>query len=351
MPIRLKVMRSAFITLAAVMALAGCGGGGNESASSTSSTASNTAKTNWTRFGYDYCRDAIVANGGVSSRSSNFPGDAVKTAVFGMGASVADEKQVITGCNRAYREAVRILEGREIDDWYGDGYEDCRGDLENGGGFYNPTRKNFAEAARDNGAIGDEVEQYADGCEAAHGEFVASEPQPETAEAPDDYMIEVKDGYVERIGPLTTSPSGWEQGDTPTLKKAIAVFGRAKLIARKDYGECNFEWSALGLSASFANFAGDQPGCDPRAESLQCARLTGSEWSTTEGLAIGDTLGKLKSLYPSTSRQNFACLGEGGGWSLSQPVEGIDGPYSTLVAQIKDGRIAGFSVSIGAAGE
>jgi hypothetical protein len=173
MPIRLKVMRSVFITLAAVMALAGCGGGGNESASSTSSTASNTAKTNWTRFGYDYCSDAIVANGGLSSRSSNFPGDAVKTAVFGMGATVADEKQVITGCNRAYREAVRTLEGREIDDWYGDGNEDCRGDLENGGGFNNPSRESFAEEARAVGAVGDEVEQYADGCQAAYDEFAS----------------------------------------------------------------------------------------------------------------------------------------------------------------------------------
>jgi hypothetical protein len=173
-------MRSVFITLAAVMALAGCGGGGNESASTTSSTASRTAKTNWTRFGYDYCRDAIVANGGLSSRSSNFPGDAVKTAVFGMGATVADEKQVITGCNRAYREAVRILEGREIDDWYGDGYEDCGGDLENGGGFYNPSRESFAEEARAVGAVGDEIEQYADGCQAAYDELGSSEPQPET---------------------------------------------------------------------------------------------------------------------------------------------------------------------------
>jgi hypothetical protein len=134
----------------------------------------------------------------------------------------------------------------------------------------------------------------------------------------------------------------------PTLRAAIRAFGQPDTRAGSGQGSaCRVLWRPEGLRIQFVNLgAPGRSACDPAIGRSQNARAFDPRWRTGRGLRIGHRLRRLRRLYPGATRH-------GRSWSL---VKGInvfvgDHPYPVLRATMRDGRVASFALSIGAAGE
>lgn len=116
------------------------------------------------------------------------------------------------------------------------------------------------------------------------------------------------------------------------LAGLIRSFGPPKQKRRVD-DVCEATWS--GLHATLYNLGGEDP-CDPRYGRFLSAELRGGAWMTTEGLRIGDSVRKLRELYPRAQSVD--------GWYRLSP--GVD-----LRAQVVDERVRAFDVYYPAGGD
>jgi len=90
---------------------------------------------------------------------------------------------------------------------------------------------------------------------------------------------------------------------------------------------CTVAWPSLGLRATFA-------GCSPQAR-LTDATVTGSEWSTLDGVRVGDPVARMVW-------QDAGATRVGGTWILGGV--GLQRP-PRLVALVADGRVRGFRIA------
>lgn len=106
----------------------------------------------------------------------------------------------------------------------------------------------------------------------------------------------------------------------------------------------------------------DENGCiSPDLIHISEIRLTGSRWTTSRHLRIGDTTLKLRRLYPHASyyRSETPPRGEYGLVTAHGPCIGVCSEYedrhgvdySRLTAQVKDGKVIGFVVPVSGQGE
>jgi hypothetical protein len=80
---------------------------------------------------------------------------------------------------------------------------------------------------------------------------------------------------------------------TGTLAQARTLYGAPSAI-RPRQQTCAVRWPAAGLFVSFLEFSGD-----PCASGgAVYAVATGRRWHTDRGLRIGDTVARLRALYP-----------------------------------------------------
>jgi hypothetical protein len=131
----------------------------------------------------------------------------------------------------------------------------------------------------------------------------------------------------------------------PKLGAAIQAYGDPS--STSGGGEiCRVRWADLGLRITFQNFGGVDS-CEPSGGRAQKAVVAGdSRWRTAKGLRIGNGVGRLRRLYPRAERTPR-------GFRLAEGILpfGSPQPYAVLGARVADGRVRGFTLFIGAAGD
>lgn len=99
-----------------------------------------------------------------------------------------------------------------------------------------------------------------------------------------------------KIGPFAVQRDG-------TLGGLISAFGDPSSIRRKGF-VCYTRWRPLGLNVTFYNLGGQNP-CARRTGHFSQAVLTGTQWRTSLGLRVGDSLERMRRLFP---RGRARCL-------------------------------------------
>lgn len=158
-------------------------------------------------------------------------------------------------------------------------------------------------------------------------------------------LVQTNGRQVVNLGGYRTTYSA---GHTPTLGDAVTVFGSPSSRIEGRYA-CYVRWPRLGLRIDFVNYSVDArlPRCRDDVGLPQQAHMTGRGlWRTSKGLVIGDTLTRLRSLYPRAT-------GHGASWWLISiySTVGTPGRGPVLSAYVKGGRVASFRGAVGAAGE
>ena len=118
--------------------------------------------------------------------------------------------------------------------------------------------------------------------------------------------------------------------DHGKLAHAVAAFGRpASLVSRRARYDCTAHWPGLGLTMTF-NGVCAAGSCFIRAD------ISRPPWRTAKGLNIGDSLGRLRRLYPKARpRDGLEAL-------LIEPA--LEGTIVSLGAKLASGKVAAFRV-------
>jgi hypothetical protein len=120
-----------------------------------------------------------------------------------------------------------------------------------------------------------------------------------------------------------------------TLKAAIDAYG-TPTSRQADNNECSVSWNAYGIKAQFFFLYSAGNPCAPKACHDE-STLSGSKWKTGKGLRIGDSVQRMRKLYPHAQKD------VGQSWRLlTRPFAGVRVP--TLLATIKTERVVAFVV-------
>jgi hypothetical protein len=120
-----------------------------------------------------------------------------------------------------------------------------------------------------------------------------------------------------------------------TVKRAIEVFGLPAGRESFGYEECVLKWPAFGITMTAFYNAGRSDPCGPLGRHVRTT-VTDGRWRTATGLRIGDTLRRLRALYPRAKNQG------NGVWWLKTRWFGVALP--TLETKIERGRVGSFTV-------
>jgi len=111
-------------------------------------------------------------------------------------------------------------------------------------------------------------------------------------------IVEVPDsGHIVRVGDFrpkqTLGDHDFPGGVAPTRRNAIKAFGRPD---GKDPRGCPNKWKTLKLRMTVADFGGG-PVCAGRTR-IQRLTISSRRWRTERGLRVGDSLDRVRELYP-----------------------------------------------------
>jgi hypothetical protein len=145
-----------------------------------------------------------------------------------------------------------------------------------------------------------------------------------------------------------------------SLPDAIELFGAPTTwVPQGDV--CPASWADLGLTIEFANFGGLDPcGVEGRVGSASVVGLEARQagWQTQEGATVDISDAELKDLYPELQPAEEATTfvpgePEGDLFTLVARPSSIaaEGSTPTLSARIRSGRVVGYEITVGAAGE
>ncbi len=170
--------------------------------------------------------------------------------------------------------------------------------------------------------------------------------------------IEVRDsGQIVRVGAFKPrqylGDEGFSRGVVPNRRNAIRAFGRPD---GKNPQGCPNKWKQLGVRMVVADFGGG-PACAGGTR-IQILVITGRTWQTERGLRIGDSLDRVRELYPELAR--FSELYDIDApvyrytWGLVFEPSQVGGPpnlLDRLSAEIRGRKVRSFTVSPYGAGD
>jgi hypothetical protein len=165
-------------------------------------------------------------------------------------------------------------------------------------------------------------------------------------------IIEVPDsGHIVRVGDFRPQQRLGNQhfpgGVAPTRRNAIRAFGRPD---KRDAQGCANVWRKLGLRLITADFGGG-PACASTTP-VQRLEITSRKWATERGLRVGDSLDRVRELYPELRRFNDL-YGDSGPvyryeWGLVFEESDVGGPpnlLDRLSATIRARKVVKLTVS------
>jgi hypothetical protein len=114
--------------------------------------------------------------------------------------------------------------------------------------------------------------------------------------------IDVQDsGRIVRVGDFKPrqrlGETHFPGGVTPNRRNAVKAYGKPDA---RDAGGCKNVWKRLGLRLITADFGGG-PACAGTTP-VQQIRISSRKWITERGLRVGDSLDKVRELYPELQR-------------------------------------------------
>ncbi|HAL26404.1 MAG TPA: hypothetical protein DCP25_06645 [Chloroflexi bacterium] len=171
-------------------------------------------------------------------------------------------------------------------------------------------------------------------------------------------IVQAADTSAIRVGVNTETIGPWRVQANPTLTGAIAAFGPPSRCT-KVRGLPSFasvEWRGLGLRAVFGTYGsgGTRPCQAVHAVRLDNVRASSREWQTGRGLRVGDSLAKLRRLYPQARLRTYTRgVAPVRGWWLVVRTSRVPDLHSVpaLLATAQAGRVTGFVVSVHAEGD
>jgi hypothetical protein len=121
---------------------------------------------------------------------------------------------------------------------------------------------------------------------------------------PANHLVEVPDsGHIVRVGDFKPQQKlgnhDFPGGVAPVRRNAIRAFGQPD---KRDAQGCANVWSKLGLRLITADFGGGPP-C-ATSTPVQKIEITSRTWVTERGLRVGDSLDRVRELYPELQRFN-----------------------------------------------
>jgi hypothetical protein len=138
---------------------------------------------------------------------------------------------------------------------------------------------------------------------------------------------------------------GWHVAARPEYGKAVYALGTPTSVENPDIPGCAATWSALGLRIQFESFGGGSSCADGRAQAAIVKRANGrSSWRTQRGLRVGDSLRRLRRLYPRARHRPAARV-------IVYQRNPVLGDGSIITAVIRKHRVASFRLWLGGAGD
>jgi hypothetical protein len=170
-------------------------------------------------------------------------------------------------------------------------------------------------------------------------------------------VIEVQDsGRIVRVGDFRPRQNLGEQsfpgGVRPIRRNAIRAYGRPD---KRDANGCGNIWRRYGLRLITADFGGGPP-CR-NSTPIQRIVITSPRWTTERGLRVGDSLDKVRQLYPELQRFTELYGNERVWryeWALvlePSPVGGPPNLIDRLSAEIRGRKVRSLTVSPFGAGD
>jgi hypothetical protein len=169
--------------------------------------------------------------------------------------------------------------------------------------------------------------------------------------------IDVRDsGRIVRVGAFKPKQRLGEHrfpgGVAPTRRNAIRAYGKPD---GKSPSGCPNKWRKLGVRIVTADFGGG-PAC-AASTPVQTIVVTGRRWATERGLKVGDSLDRVRELYPELKR--FSDLyGKAPvyrhTWALVLEESVVGGPpnlIDRLSAEIRGRKVRSLTVSPYGAGD
>ncbi|MEA2419679.1 MAG: hypothetical protein QOE60_1885 [Thermoleophilaceae bacterium] len=137
----------------------------------------------------------------------------------------------------------------------------------------------------------------------------------------------------------------WHVTAHPEFGKAVHALGSPSNVANPDIPGCRATWSGLGLRIQFESFGGGVSCSDGLAQAAIVKGAAGrSSWRTQRGLRVGDSLRKLRRLYPNARRRPSARV-------IVYQRNPALGDGSIVTAVIREHRVASFRLWLGGAGD
>ncbi|HEX6701713.1 MAG TPA: hypothetical protein VF101_13375 [Gaiellaceae bacterium] len=160
-----------------------------------------------------------------------------------------------------------------------------------------------------------------------------------------------------RVGVETQTIGPWQAHADASLADAVRALGEPSSCkpVKGMAGFATVKWAGLGLRGTFGSYGVDglHP-CGARKVRLDNMRASGAAWRTGAGLRIGDSLSKLRRLYPHAFlrlyRRDIPAVR---GWWLVVRTGVVPERYTfpALLATVRGGRVTSFVVSIQAQGD
>jgi hypothetical protein len=137
----------------------------------------------------------------------------------------------------------------------------------------------------------------------------------------------------------------WHVAVHPEYPKAVRALSAPTSVANPDIPGCAATWAGLGLRIQFESFGGGTSCADGRAQAAVVKGPNGrSSWRTQRGLRVGDSLRKLRRLYPNARRKGSARV-------IVYQENPMLGDGSIVTAVIRHHKVASFRLWLGGAGD
>jgi len=121
-----------------------------------------------------------------------------------------------------------------------------------------------------------------------------------------------------------------------TVANAIQTFGQPTTREDVEFDQCRLTWPRDGLTMITYYTGGELDPCGPGGRH-KSSSVTDRRWRTSAGLKMGDTLQRLRNLYPRAVKD------APGRWRLTTRMfAGL--PFPGLEARIFNGRVVAFTV-------
>jgi hypothetical protein len=159
-------------------------------------------------------------------------------------------------------------------------------------------------------------------------------------------------GTAAAVRTMVVSPSrigAYAPRSNPSFRAARAVFGApSTVIATGPSGNCVTTWPGIGLTMRFYTLGITKDRC----ASFASAEMTGRAWRTPRGLANGDSLARLKRLYPNARLHSGpAFAGRHAWWLVTRTYRVGPFPYPGLYARVRSGQVVALGVSYPGGGD